>query len=194
MISYLKGTILKKGSGFLILLVNDVGYKVSVNPVWHADLKVAQPLEMYIHHHIREEASDLYGFRSMEELEFFDLIISVSGIGPKTGLGVLTLGDVSEIKSSIANGDTDFITKVSGIGKKTAERVVLELRDKMANLAKRDGVDTSAPGSFGSSDEIDALMALGYSVQQAREALKQVDPKIKDSSSRIREVLRNMSK
>ena len=191
MISFLKGKIQNKSLGFIIMRVGDVGYKVYVNTALWADLKVGEEKEVYTHQHVREDALDLFGFKNPEELELFELLISISGVGPKTALGVLSVGTVNDIKDSIAQGDAHLLTKVSGIGKKTAERVVLELKDKMPVLGR-----SVSGGESGNNmgDEIDALMALGYNLQQAREALKKVDPKIKESGQRIREALKRIGK
>ncbi|MFH1822913.1 MAG: Holliday junction branch migration protein RuvA, partial [Patescibacteria group bacterium] len=189
MISYLKGKILNKDNGYVILAVNDIGYKVFVNPAIYALLDIGQPVELYTHQHVREDSLDLYGFKNMAELEMFELLLSISGIGPKSALGVLAIADVNQVKESITRGDPSLLTKVSGIGRKTAERVVLELREKITSLAGGASIKTDS-GVMASGDEIDALIALGYSMQQAREALSQVDPKIKDSGERIKEALR----
>jgi Holliday junction DNA helicase RuvA len=190
MIAFLKGIIQFKGSAFVIVVVNDVGYRVGVNEMLLSELAVGDAVAFYIHQHVREDAVALFGFSSMDQLEMFELLLSVSGIGPKSALGVLAAGEVQMIRDSIAAGDYSLLTKVSGIGRKTAERVVMELRDKVASLR----FEAAAPGqSFSSSaDEIDALVALGYSVQQARDALKNVDPGIKGSGERIREALKRI--
>lgn len=189
MISFLQGKIQNKGNGFVIVNVNNVGYKVFVNTALFSVLETGSQAEIYIHQHVREDALNLYGFRNMAELEMFELLLSISGIGPKTALGVLAAGTIEDIRQSIAHGDPHLLTKVSGIGKKTAERVVLELREKVGVLAG--GADASGSGS---GDEIDALMALGYSMQQAREALKAVGPGITDSGERIKQALKKIGK
>lgn len=189
MISFLRGKILNKGQGFVIIDVRDIGYQVFVNPTVYADLDIKQEVEFYTHHHIREDAMDLYGFKNLEELELFELLLSISGIGPKSALGVLAIASVEDVKDSISRGDSALLQKVSGIGKKTAERVVLELREKITSTGSGQAVTETGNSS---SDEIDALMALGYSMQQAREALKDVSPDIKDSGERIREALKKM--
>lgn len=192
MISYLKGKIINKGKGFVVLMVNNIGYRVYVNLTMYSELNINNEAEVYTHHHIREDAEDLYGFKSMEEMEFFELLLSISGIGPKSALGVLAIASIDDIKESIASGDSALLTKVSGIGKKTAERVVLELREKIGGL---EGVGKREPGQASASgDEIDALMALGYSMMEARDALRGVDADIKDSGKRIKEALRRLSK
>ena len=166
---------------------NDMGYKVFIKATQYVELNINDQIEFYIHQHIREDALDLYGFNSLAELEMFELLLSISGVGPKSALNALTVASVDELQESIGRGDSSLLVKVSGIGKKTAERIVLELKDKVIKL------DNSYIGNKkfvdSASDEIDALMALGYSLQQARESLGQVDPKIKDSGERIRAAL-----
>jgi Holliday junction DNA helicase RuvA len=192
MISFLSGKILAKGVNFVILRVNDAGYKIFINNVFLADVKIGVELEIYTHQYVREDALDLYGFKSMEELEMFELLLSISGIGPKSALGVLAVGSVEDIKESISRGDPHLLTKVSGIGRKTAERVVLELREKVGHLSLS---SKSVSGtSLASGDEIDALMALGYSMQQARDALSSVDKSTKDSGERIKAALKKLAK
>lgn len=190
MFAFLRGTILNKGQGFVIVETGNIGYQIFVNAVAYADLSIGQEVEFYLYHHVREDMEDLYGFKSFAELEFFKLLLSVSGVGPKSALGILGMASVEEIKSSIGHCDPSLLTKVSGIGKKTAERIVLELRSKIDYLTPlKDG----AAGMSVSGDEIDALMSLGYSLQQAREALKNVEPSIKESGERIRSALRGLS-
>ena len=175
----------------MILQTGDIGYQIFVNVVAYADLSIGQEVEFYLYHHVREDMEDLYGFKNFAELEFFKLLLSVSGVGPKSALGILGMASVEDIKESIGHGDPSLLTKVSGIGKKTAERIVLELRSKIDYLASlKDG----AAGMSVSGDEIDALMSLGYSLQQAREALKNVGTDTRDSGERIRAALRGLSR
>ena len=193
MISYLKGKIINKSAGFLILEVNNIGYQIFVTPLACADAVIGPAeMEFYTYQYVREDALNLYGFKNMAELELFELLLSISGIGPRSALAVLSIASAADVKESIARGDPALLTKVSGIGRKTAERVVLELREKIGKLSGGDG----KPGqsNLGSSDEIDALMALGYSLSQAREALNVVDVKIKDSGERIRQALKKLGK
>ncbi len=191
MIAYLEGKILNKGNGFIILRAGNIGYKIFVNANLYSNLAAGQETEIYTHQYVREDALDLYGFRNMEELEMFELLLSISGIGPKTALGVLATGSVADVRESIARGDSSLLTKVSGIGKKTAERVVLELREKVGKSEIGSGGKETGSAS---GDEIDALMALGYSLSDAREALRRVDANVKDSGARIKEALRRLGK
>lgn len=192
MISYLNGKILNKGEGYVIIEVNNIGYQVFVGPVIYTELETGKEAMLYTHQYVREDALNLYGFRSVEELEMFELLLSISGIGPKSALGVLSVGSAEDIRESISRGDSALLTKVSGIGRKTAERVILELREKVGHLYL--GKKIAGGSGLASGDEIDALMALGYSMQQAREALRAVEPKIKDSGERIKEALKNLGK
>jgi holliday junction DNA helicase RuvA len=193
MINFLRGKILVKRDGFIVIDVAGVGYKVFVNSSLLSDTSIGKESEIYIYHHVREDISALYGFKNMEELELFEMLLSISGIGPKSAIGVLTIASVADIKDSIAKGDSGLLIKVSGIGKKTAERVVLELQDKVGSLAvsQKDGIEKGEKSLASSSDEIDAMVALGYSLQQARDALRKVDPEIKDSGERIKNALKN---
>jgi len=192
MIAFLSGKIKNKGNGYIVLEINNIGYKVFVSQIFFSDLDIGQMIDLYTYQHIREDVMDLYGLKSLEELEFFELLLSVSGIGPKSALGVLSIADVGIIKESVVTGDSALLTKVSGIGRKIAERVILELREKISKINFIAG-KTDSPASA-SSDEIDALLALGYSIIQARQALSAVDPKIKESGERIRQALRKLGK
>ena len=192
MIAFLKGKIQSKGKSYVIVRVGDVGYQVFINATRYVELDISQEVEFYIHEHVKEDAQDLYGFNSMAELEMFELLLSINGVGPKSALNTLSVASLDELKATIAQGDPSLLMKVSGIGKKTAERIVLELKDKIGALAY-DGTGTRTAINV-AAEEIDALMALGYSLQQARDALKQVDQKITDSGERIRAVLRNVGK
>lgn len=193
MISYLRGKIINKMHGFIIIEVNNIGYKVFVYPALYADFEKNRDIEVYIYQYVREDSLNLYGFKNMEELELFGQLLSVSGIGPKSALSVFAVALVGEIKESISRGDPVLLIKVSGIGKKTAERVVLELRGKI-NYETGNMEHGIRSGGSVSGDEIDALMSLGYSMNQARDVLKQVDVKIKDSGERIREALKKIGK
>lgn len=194
MISYLKGTILTKRKNFLILETGGIGYQVFLPPTLYSELVTGTQAEIYIHDHIKEDARDLYGFKSFDELEMFELLLSISGVGPKSALGIMAISSVDELKASIASGDVAMLNKVSGIGKKTAERIVLELREKISTINFESVAAGTASAASLQSDEIDALMALGYPLQQAREALRQVDPAITKSGERVREALKRLSR
>lgn len=195
MIAFLRGKILNKHKNYLIIEVADVGYQVFVNQSLFSEFVTGQSVELYTHQYIKEDALDLYGFKNLVELEMFELLLSISGVGPKSALGILSVATTEELKVTIARGDSSILTKVSGIGRKTAERIVLELRDKVVSVGAGDIIaGGGAASGLAQSDEIDALMALGYSLQQAREALRDIDPSLKNSSERIRAALKTLGK
>lgn len=189
MIAYLDGKIELKTDKFVIVNVNGVGYKVYCSIATLEKLgNKGDQAKLFIHLYPRENLLDLYGFLSYEELEFFEMLISISGIGPKASLAVLSIASLKELKASIASGQVGLLTKVSGIGKKTAERVILELRSKIL-----------VPGrdvrQLVSDDEtMDALVSLGYTRRQAKEALSKVPAKIKEVENRIKEALKILGK
>ena len=181
-----------KNNNNLILETGGVGYQVFAGENLLADLKKGQELELYIHHRIREDANDLYGFKNLSDLDLFELLLSVSGVGPKSALAVLSLATPDDVRETIICGDAGLLTKVSGIGKKTAERVVLELKNKVARLS---GGATAISSSLnGTSDELEALISLGYSLNEARAALNAVEPAITSTSGRVKAALKQLSR
>jgi Holliday junction DNA helicase RuvA len=190
MIAFLRGQVTTKTLNYFILEVANIGYAVFAAENFLNDLKIGEEREVFIHHQIKEDASDLYGFNSFAELELFEMLISVSGVGPKSALGVLNMAAAGDIKEAIIRGDADLLTKVSGIGKKTAERLVLELKTKIIRLGGTIAALNSAI-SFG-ADELDALISLGYSLSEARNALNAIEPGITDSGERVKAALKKM--
>lgn len=182
MLSFLRGTILLKTEDSLVVDVHDLGYRVAITKSCLGEVKKGETVELYLYHYIREDLDDLYGFKDSEELMLFEKLISVSGVGPKSALAILSLAPASALQQAIIQGDDAMLTKVSGIGGRTAQRIILELRGKLASLSS----------SSTHSEEIEALVSLGYSVQQAREALQKTDSEITDSSERIRQALQYM--
>ena len=195
MLSYLKGKIIHKGKSFVVLEVGNVGYRITVHEEFYAELELNNEAEVYTHQYVREDALDLYGFESWKRLELFELLLSISGIGPKSALSAVYIASAEEFRDSIVRGDPSLLTKVSGVGKKTAERAVLDLSEKIGELpSSLSGQPSPQNGGGGSNDEIEALTGLGYSRQQAMDALRQVSSDISDSGERIREALRRLGK
>lgn len=192
MISFLRGRVINKGFNYAIIETGNIGYQVFAGENFLNDLKIDSEVEIYTHHQVREEASDLYGFKTLEDLELFELLLTVSGVGPKSALGVLTIASARDIKEAIIRGDANLLTKVSGIGKKTAERLVLELKTKILRFSAT--ATTANSSSLVGSDEIEALMSLGYSFSEARSALSLVDPKVVDIGERVKAALRKMAR
>ncbi len=184
MIGSLRGTILDVTPTDLLLEVAGVGYRIVVAPATLAKYRTQEACFLYIHDHIREDAHDLYGFTGKDELSLFERLISVSGVGPKVGLAILSLGSAETVKRAIMSGDLSTLTSVSGVGTKIAQKVILELKGQLVDLESASGPDREV---------IDALVALGYSMSQAKEAMKRVSPETSDVSLRVKEALRNLS-
>jgi len=145
--------------------------------------------KFWTHLYQREDTVELYGFLHYAELEFFELLIQIPGIGPKSGLGIMAVAPLDTLKSAIASGDTSYLTKVSGIGRKTAEKVILELREKMAGR----GVSAiGVPELREESDALDALTTLGYTHSEARSALAAVPKSVSGASNRVQAALRQL--
>jgi len=192
MIAYLKGQVINKSLNYAIVATGGLGYRVYGGENFLGELHLGAETEIYLHHHVREDAADLYGFKTLADLELFELLLSVSGVGPKSALGVLNIATAEDIKEAVIRDDANLLTKVSGIGKKTAERIVLELKNKVLRSASNLGASLSE--ALSGSDEIDALMSLGYSLVEARAALNAVAPELKDSGERVKAALRKMAK
>lgn len=186
MISHLSGTIFLKGLKDVIVDVQGVGFRVfcGVETLQKIPEKGGK-VNFWTHHAIREDSHELYGFLHKEELEFFDMLIEIPGIGPKSALGVMALAPLDTLKRAIAAGEITYLTKVSGIGKKMAQKIILELREKLAGQSETSGSDLA-----GDADVLEALISLGYSRQQARSALQKVPSSIISTNDRIKEAIK----
>ncbi|MDP2586330.1 MAG: Holliday junction branch migration protein RuvA [Candidatus Komeilibacteria bacterium] len=193
MISYLKGSILVKKLKYLILLVNNVGYEIFASEKTLSLLNESAEVALYIHHHISETSQDLYGFINQPELEMFKNLISISGVGPKSALGVMASASVEDIIQAILSEDPALLRTVSGIGPKTAERIVVELKSKIGKLGKEMNMKDSsvAPRDI---ETIEALIGLGYSRREVMEVIRQVPAEITDTSERIKGALKLLGK
>jgi len=186
MIGSIKGKIILKTDKFLIVETAGVGYKINVSNAILSKLKKENKNVLFwIYTHVREDILELYGFLNREELDLFKMLINVSGIGPRGALGILNIASVETLKKAVGNGDTAYLTKISGIGRKTAEKIVIELRDKI----EVDKTDVSLQGEL---DVLEALKSLGYSQNEARGVLKKVSSSV-DTNTKIREALKILS-
>jgi len=169
MISSLRGNIDAVSTDSLIVNVNGVGFKVSVPTSVLSELgMVGREVKLYTHLHVREDELSLYGFGSIDELKLFETLISVSGLGPKTALGMLSAMSADQVAMAIASGSVEILTTIPGIGKKTADRLILELKDKVG------GVMISSPAGRAAQENADvvtALVSLGYSVMETTRAV-----------------------
>lgn len=189
MIAHLKGKVIYKDLRFAVIEAGGVGYKVFVTTSLLDKLDVETETEIWTHQAVREDSVSLYGFSSMEELNFFELLISISGIGPKTALSILNISSIQNLRRAVASGDTSHLTKVSGIGRKIAEKIVLELKDKIKDFGSEEGSELG--------DEIDvleALKAIGYREQDAREAMKSISGKTTSTGEKVKMALKILAK
>lgn len=190
MIAILSGTVIEKTATEVILDVQGVGYGLFVTAEDHGRLVSNEPARLYVYEHIREQSHDLFGFLSRDTKSLFEQLLGVNGVGPKMALNILSTGTGSEVRVAIAGGDVKFIQKASGVGKKVAERVVVELKDKVGLV----GVDLQSTGLLQGEglllqdEAVEALVALGYSAQDASQALQNVDQAL-PTPERIRQAL-----
>jgi holliday junction DNA helicase RuvA len=188
MIASVSGAVRYKDLNHLIVDVSGIGYRVAVTTDVAAAAVLSQPIFLWTYLAVRETALDLYGFPEKESLEVFEHLITISGIGPKTALGILNVASPTTLRQAVSTGDTSYLTRVSGIGKKNAEKIVLELKDKLIYAGEERGVSGSAEG-----DALEALVSLGYSERDAREALKKVSKDEKDAGARVKAALKLLS-
>ncbi len=189
MIGHIEGKVIFKGEKYAVLDVGGVGYKIFAGAETLKNIGNDR-IKLWTHLHVREDALDLYGFSNQSELEFFELLISISGIGPRSALGILAVAPVDTIKRAVGSGDTTYLTKVSGVGRKTAEKVVLELKDKMGF-----GKNGTSPEEFkDDADLVEALVALGYSQRDAREMIQKIPKDINGRENRLKAAIRTTGK
>jgi holliday junction DNA helicase RuvA len=187
MIAKIEGIIVHSSDKFIIVDVLGVGYKLYVTAETLLSLKLGDHNSFWVHTAVRENSIDLYGFRNINEMSFFELLLDVSGIGPRSALSILAVAPIDTIKKAIATGDTGYMNKVSGIGKKTAEKIIIELRDKLKDYKGEYDTEGSLRDE---SDIIEALKSLGYSQNEARDALKKVEIDTIGMNARIKEALK----
>ncbi len=188
MISIIQGKVVSNFAGKLeVLTAGGVGYEIMVSAASVKHWVVGAEAQIMTYLAVRENSLDLYGFISASEKELFEKFLLVSGIGPKTALHLLSLGSVQDISSAIGRGDLAYLTNVSGIGKKTAERILVELKNKIG--AGATGLE-DMEGALG--DVVEGLAALGYSFIEAREAVKNLDVKGKTSEQLLKEALQRI--
>lgn len=189
MIGYLQGIIIQKEHDWCILLIGGIGYRVCVLERVFQSLALNAECALFISSYYREGAPELYGFFENDDRLLFEHLITVSGVGPKSALAVLRLASAADIRVAIARGDADLLKKVSGIGSKTAERIVVELKGILREWSGGDVV--GAPGQQG-NDLIDALMRLGYTRAASRDALSRIPESAQTPEEKIREALKHI--
>jgi len=184
MIGSLTGRVSHHIGGAILVEVGGIGYLVEVPSRIQPSFHVGSDTRVYIYDHVREDARRLFGFTTLDERHFFETLISISGVGPKVALLILSVGTIEDIRKAVESGDVGFLTSVPGIGAKTAKKIVLELKGKLVEDVEESTSDR---------DVVDALVALGYSSSHAREAIRLINVTIVDTEERIRIALKMLS-
>lgn len=190
MIAGIAGTVESVHEKFMIIGVQGVSYKVFVPRTLLDRTQPGDALRLFTLLYLRETTQELYGFDSRDELEFFELVLTVPSVGPATALAVLSSAPLKTIVGAIVKGDSKFLSEVHGVGRKTSEKIILELKDKLLKT----GFAQGAHGSHFESDAVEALVALGYTSSQARHALSQVPEDVDDVEQKIKEALKVLGK
>ena len=192
MIATLTGIVAEKIADVVVLNVSGVGYGLLVANEDYGRLATGEPAKLYVYEHIREQSHDLFGFITLDTKALFEQLLGVNGVGPKMALNVLSIGSAGSVRGAIASGDTKFIQQATGVGKRVAERIVVDLKDKVG----LEGVELGATGLLQSDtmlhqdEAVEALVALGYSLQDAAAALSGV-PADLPLAARITQALRS---
>jgi holliday junction DNA helicase RuvA len=191
MISYISGIAIYKDLKHVVIQTNaGVGYRLFVTTDTLGQIKENDPTSLWVHSVIREDTFDLYGFRDRDNLSFFELLLTVSGIGPKSALNILNSANVGVLQEAITTGETGYITKISGISKKIAEKIVLELKGKSISPTG----SISNLGSGADVDTIEALKTLGYTHKEAKDVLENIPKDMTDTSDKIKFALKQLSR
>ena len=173
MIAHISGKIAEKFAGSVIVDVSGVGYEVIVPAGEFERAVLNEQIKFYTYHNITDRSQELFGFSSLAAKKLFELLITVQGVGPRAGIAIMSLGETEEVRNAIACEDAKFIQKADGVGKKSAERVILDLKDKVGMaISKPDGVDDNI--SLASDEALEALIALGFNLNDATKALEQI--------------------
>ncbi len=190
MIAYLQGKILQKTTQYIVLLTGGdegkLGYKVFTTPEV-LELPIGGQTELYVYHKSTDEGQILFGMPDFDGLQFFEMLISVTGVGPKMALTIISAAKIDLLQQAIMNADTEIFTRMSGVGKKTAERIILELKSKITSGGLLEGSNVSG------SDVYDALSGLGYNPREIRETLPQLDATA-DTSTQLKQALKLLSR
>lgn len=192
MITTLKGIVTEKIGDTVIIDVNGVGYGILVTTEGFGILTTGNNVKVYVHEHIRENTHDLFGFVNLDTLQLFEQLLDVNGVGPKMALNLLSIGSANDVRRAIAGGDLKYIQQASGVGKRVAERIVVDLKDKVGLI----GVDLATTGMLQGEamvlkdEAAEALVALGYTTTDAAKALQNVDTSL-PTEERIKKALRS---
>lgn len=190
MIAHVSGIVAEKFNSSVIVDVHGVGYEVAVALGDYERALLNEPMKFHTYHHIREQSQELFGFTSLAAKKLFEMLITVQGVGPKAALAILSLGESETVRNAIANGDSAFITRASGVGKRIAERVVVDLTDKVGLALQSSGpASANEPNRTNGDEALEALMALGYNLNDATRALEDVPTDI-STAERVTQALK----
>jgi holliday junction DNA helicase RuvA len=191
MLYNVSGKLTVKSGNYVVVESGGLGIKLFASRQTIEGLPpIGTEIKFFSHLHVREDALDLFGFLSEAELIFFEMLISVSGIGPKSALAILDIAPLNELSAAIKEGRPDLLTRASGVGRKTAERVIIELRGKVQSSKSEAVVERMQTDS----DLVEALMSLGYRRDEARAGLAKVDPKVVGTEERLKAALKLLGK
>jgi len=192
MISYIKGEVVKKGIDYLILDNNNIGYYINTSFSTLEKISEKEKIIILTYMHIREDIIALYGFLTSDEMDLFKKLISVNGIGPRAGLSVLSTYEVNTVKEIILKEDVSGLSKVPGIGKKTASKIILELKDKVGTVEELKGSEIVVSSEM--SDVIEALTSLGFNYAEVKRTLGNMELSGKSENDIIKEALKNLNR
>lgn len=192
MIAHVKGIVTEKMVTSVIVDVHGVGYEVNVAAGDYEQATLDDEIKFYTYHHIREQSQELFGFSSLAAKRLFELLITVQGVGPKAAMSILSVGDSESVRNAIANSDSTYVAKAAGVGKRIAERVIVDLADKVGLPLRYDNnMLTGVSQPVAHNDEaLEALMALGYSLADATKALEGVSTDL-STADRVTQALKN---
>ena len=191
MIAHIKGSVAEKFANSVIIDVHGVGYEVTLTIPDFDSLLLNDEVKLYTYHHVREQSEELFGFTALAGKKLFELLITVQGIGPKAAMAILSLGSYEEVRNAIANQDAGYISKASGVGKKSAERVIVDLKEKVGLPTYYGRKSDPETATLPANDEaLEALIALGFQLADATKALEGVDQNL-PVEERIRLALKN---
>ncbi len=188
MIGSIRGKLIKRLDSSLLVEVTGVGYLIQVPSNVFEKVKIEEELYLLTHHYVREDAQTLYGFLEEPQLKLFELLLGVSGIGPKMALSIVSAHAVEEIMAAVSNARTDLFQSVSGIGKKNAQRIIVDLQSKIGILEELDFV-----GDLATQEVVDALVSLGYQAKDIRSVLKHIDKSLTEEEQ-LKKALKELGK
>lgn len=192
MIGFLRGVVAFRDDPFLLIDVSGVGYRVIASRTVLSKLNgIGEKVAVFTYTHVREEALELYGFATQDDLKLFEMLLSVSGIGPKTALGIFTIGEARDIQEAIRGGNVDFFTTVPRLGRKNAQKIIIELKGKLGSIAE---LDLTEKDVLENKDVLSALRAFGFSSREAGDAIRAIRGQGQTTEERVRLALRYLGK